>query len=184
MTQAVVGVFHSPASAQHAVDDLLKRGFPQQQISTITPESPQAAHIAVPGSGVEHIEDLAIGAVGGGLFGAMLGALIGPLVMSVPSIGTLLLDSGLAAMAGADVAMMIVGAAVGVILGGLLGAFTWAGISGAEAHAYEEIVQHGDTLVVVQANGAQRDQAFTIMHDDGAAEPAEIQESFHHAGLY
>lgn len=183
MTQAVVGVFHSPASAQHAVADLLKRGFPQQQISTIAPQSAESGHISVPGSGAEHIEDLAIGALGGAVFGAMLGALIGPLVMSVPSLGRLLLASGLAATAGADVAMMVVGAVVGVILGGVLGAITWSGISGAEAHAYEDLVQHGDTLVVVQANGAQRDRAFAIMHEDGAAEATELQGSFHQAGL-
>jgi hypothetical protein len=183
MTQAVVGVFHNPANARHAVEDLLKGGFSQQRISTISPESPQATHISMPGSRAEHIEDLAIGAFGGSMFGAILGALIGPLVMSAPSLGQLLLNSGLAATTGAEVAMMVVGAVFGLILGGILGANSWSGISNAEAHAYEELVQHGDTLVVVEADGAQRDQAFAIMHDDGAAEANELKASFHHAGL-
>lgn len=182
MTQTVVGIFHTPAEAERAVADLMASGFVREQISLIA-SGEHAEHIKLVGSGVEHVEDIAIGAVGGSLVGGMLGALVGMVVVAIPGIGPVLAAGPLAAALGSAGITMAVGAGAGVVGGGVLGALTWAGITHDEARVYEEFVRRGGSLVTVQASGDERERATTILHRDGAATPGEIEAEWRREGL-
>ncbi|HMQ31779.1 MAG TPA: hypothetical protein PKD53_13715 [Chloroflexaceae bacterium] len=183
MTQTVRGIFYTPADAERAIADLIGRGFPRERISLIGPGSPEAGHVKIVGSDVEHVEDLAIGAVGGGLLGGALGALVGMIVVAIPGIGPVLLAGPLAAALGGAGATMVVGAGAGAVGGGVLGALAWAGISQNDAHVYEEFIRRGGTLVMVQAAGAERELASEILHRDGAAGAAELEAEWRREGL-
>jgi hypothetical protein len=183
MTQAVVGVFNTSADAEHAVSDLLEKGFPREKISLISSSTSHVEHIKVAGSGVEHSEDIAIGAVGGGLVGGMLGALVGMIVIAIPGLGPVLVAGPLAAAIGASGITMALGAGAGAVGGGVLGALTWAGITKDEAHVYEDFVKEGKVLVMVQTSNDKREQAVEILHRDGAADAAELEDEWRHEGL-
>ncbi|NTV63412.1 MAG: DUF1269 domain-containing protein [Oscillochloris sp.] len=183
MTQAVVGVFQTSADAEHAVADLLEKGFQREKISLIAPNSPHAEHIHVAGSNVEHGEDMAIGAVGGGLVGGMLGALVGMIVIAIPGLGPVLVAGPIAAAIGGAGVTMALGAGAGAVGGGVLGALTWAGITKDEAHVYEDFLKEGKTLVMVQTSNEKRAQAVEVLHRDGAADAVELEEDWRHEGL-
>ncbi len=183
MTQTMVGIFHTPADAEQAIADLVASGFSREKISVIAPHTSQAEHVTVAGSGVEHGEDMAIGALGGGLLGGALGALVGMIVVGIPGLGALLVAGPLAAMIGGAGATMAIGAGAGAVGGGVLGALTWAGVTKEEAHVYEEFIRRGGTLVMVQASNAERDRAAEILHHDGAADASELEAEWRHEGL-
>ena len=182
MSQTVVGIFYTPAEAERAVSDLMNGGFPREKISLITPSS-HVEHVKIEGSDTEHVEDLAIGAVSGGLLGGMLGALVGMIVVGFPGIGALLVAGPLAAAISGAGVTMAVGAGAGAVGGGILGALTWAGITGNEAHVYEEFIRQGRILVMVQASGAEREKAAEILHRDGAADAVDQADEWRHEGL-
>lgn len=182
MTQTVRGIFYTPAAAERAVADLIAGGFARDRISLISPGSAEAEHLKLPGSDAEHVEELAVGAVGGGLLGGALGALVGMIVVAIPGIGPVLLAGPLAAAISGAGVTMAVGAGAGAVGGGVLGALAWAGLTGDEAHVYEEFLRRGGTLVMVQASNAERALATEILHRDGAAEPADIDAEWRREG--
>ncbi len=175
MTHAVVGVFQSDADAEHALADLLEKGFPREKISLISPKSEHSEHIKIDGAEVEHGEDIAIGAVGGSLVGGMLGALVGMLIVGIPGIGPVLVAGPIAAA--------IAGAGAGAVGGGVLGGLTWAGITHDEAHVYENLLHEGKTILMVQTSADKRDEAVAILHRDGAADAVDLEDEWHHEKL-
>lgn len=179
MTQTVRGIFHTPEEAEHAIADLIDRGIPKEKISMIGPGSTEAAHVKVVGSRVEHVEDMAIGAIGGGLLGGALGAVV---AMAIPGLGLVLVAGPLAGLLGAAGASMVVGAGAGAVGGGILGALAWAGITDDEAHVYEEFIRQGGTLVMVQATGHECEIAADVLHRDGAADAIEIEAEWRREG--
>lgn len=183
MTHIVRGIFSTPADAEHAIADLIAKGIPREKISLISPGSAAAEHVKLEGSNVEHAEDMAIGAVGGGLLGGALGALVGMIVVAIPGIGPVLLAGQLAAALGGAGATMALGAGAGALGGGLLGAFEWAGVSSHDAQVYEEFLRRGATLVLVKASGAEREVATEILHRDGALDAAALADEWRHEGL-
>jgi hypothetical protein len=175
MTRAVVGLFYTPADAQRAIADMIEGGFRREKISLISPGSPQATHVTVAGSDVEHIEDMAVGAVGGGLLAAALGVLIGNVLLGIPGLGPLLEASPLGATLGAVGMTMVLGAGAGAVVGGILGALTWANLTADEAHLYEAFLQRGGTLVMVQAARTEEERAAEILHRDGAVDADDLE---------
>lgn len=183
MTQIVRGIFYTPADAERAIADLIDRGFPKEKISLIGPGSAEATHVKVVGSEVEHVEDMAIGAVGGGLLGGALGALVGMIVVAIPGLGPVLMAGPLAAaFGGAAGATMAIGAGAGAVGGGVLGALAWGGVSEQDTHVYEELIRRGATLVMVQAAGPERELATEILHRDGAADAADLADEWRREG--
>ncbi len=183
MTQTVVGIFDNPADTERAVADLIAAGFAREKISLIGPHS-QDKHVAIAGSNVEHAEDLAIGALGGGVLGGVLGALVGMVVIALPGIGPVLAAGPLAAVLGSAGMTMALGAGAGAVGGGVLGALTWAGITHDEAVVYEELIKRGSTLVMVQASREERERASAILHRDGAADAHTLEEEWRKQGKY
>ena len=80
-------------------------------------------------------------------------------------------------------ATMVLGAGAGAVGGGILGALTWAGITHEEALVYEDLIRRGGTLVMVRADGDERERATAILHRDGAADATTLEEEWRHKGL-
>jgi hypothetical protein len=183
MTRAVVGLFNAPADAQRAIADMIEGGFRREKISLISPDSAQATHVKVEGREVEHIEDMAIGAVGGGLLAGIIGVLVGNILLGIPGLGPLLEAGPLGATLGATGVTMVLGAAAGALLGGILGALTWASITTDEARFYEAFVQRGGALVMVQAARTEEERAAEILHRDGALDAGDVEAEWRREGL-
>ncbi|WP_082692903.1 general stress protein [Bacillus sp. FJAT-29814] len=134
----VVGVYDTEQEAIAAIDQLLKRGYSQNEISVI---GKRVDHVTEEtGAAVE--ESAATGAIAGGAIGGVTGLLAGAGALAIPGIGPLI--------AAGPIATSIVGLVTGAGLGGLTGALVGMGIPDEEAEYYENSIKEGKILVLVE----------------------------------
>ena len=141
----VVGVFHDREQARHAVSQLRRAGFRDDQIGVIARDASDRTEVAGDATG-NHAEE---GAIAGVAAGAGVGALWGLGIAAglLPGIGPVIAGGTLAAI----MASAATGAAAAGIAGGLIG----AGIPEEEAQGYEREFHAGRTLVTVKAGGRE-----------------------------
>lgn len=157
--RVVVGVFANRSEAEQAMHDLHAANFynlgfivrDQDHITQMLPEGEVSMHEH---SGEEH--PARSGAVRGGVVGGVVGAAV---ALLIPGIGP--------AISGGILTTTLGAAAIGAAAGGLIGAFTHIGVSEEDAHYYEQEVQSGRTIVIVQADDDPI-EAFNIMERNRA----------------
>jgi hypothetical protein len=134
-----IAAFDSLAMAERAVEELGRAGFTWNQIGFITRYN---EGVLTDADGTESRAETgaAAGAVTGGVLGAVVG---GVAALSLPGIGPILAAGLLAGVLG--------GSAAGAWGGGLLGALIGLALPEEEARYYEEELQAGRTLVLVEA---------------------------------
>jgi uncharacterized membrane protein len=155
-----VGVFPDRREAEHALDELRREGFDDNQIGMVVRDSAHPGGIVRADEG-DSESRAAAGAASGAALGGILGALATGLI---PGIGLVLAGGLLAGILG--------GAAVGAMAGGLIGALTEMGVPEDEARYYDEEFRGGATLVTVSA-GARYDEALEILRDHGGYDVQE-----------
>ena len=155
-----VGVFPHRRDAEAALRDLRDSGFSMNQISLVgkhTGGEPQVGNVADRTMTDE-------GAKGGAATGAALGGLGGLLVglgaLAIPGIGPVLAGGALATA----LATTAAGGAIGAAAGGLTGALVGLGIPDDRAHYYNDRVNRGDYLVMVDGTEDEIRRADTIMN--------------------
>jgi hypothetical protein len=134
-----LGSFESRAQAEQAVTELLRAGFTGSQIGFLTRDNERIVTDATPKE-VQAETGAATGAVTGGAIGAVLGGVV---ALTIPAIGPVLAAGVLAGVLG--------GTAAGAWGGGLLGALIGFALPEEAARYYEEDLNQGRTLVLVQA---------------------------------
>ncbi|HET6576635.1 MAG TPA: hypothetical protein VFG68_23760 [Fimbriiglobus sp.] len=158
-TMTVVGTFTDRSDAVAAVKELRDAGFAESQIGLITKHEPTAERTGWQDdpTHTRWEEGVGIGAAAGALTGAGLGLAV--LVGVVPPLGPVIAGGALLAL----LASAGGGAAVGTIVGGLVG----LGIPEDEAVMYEGDVNAGRTLVAVSA-GPRYAEAVDVLHRHNA----------------
>ncbi|MBD2099462.1 YsnF/AvaK domain-containing protein [Leptolyngbya sp. FACHB-261] len=170
-----VGIFPSYNQAERAVHDLRAAGFAMDDISIVARDSAQGQQIA--GAEVTDIRDVGgkgkkgnkadkgatTGATTGGVLGGLTGLLVGIGALAIPGIGPVMTAGAL----GTALATTAAGAGIGAVAGGLVGALVGLGIPEKEARAYQDRVERGDYLVMVEGNRAEVEQAATILRNAG-----------------
>jgi hypothetical protein len=136
-----IGAFDSRAQAEQAVNELLCADFRPEQIGFITRDN---EGVLTDANEMEARAEggAAAGAVTGGVGGGVLGAAA---ALSIPGVGPILAAGLLAGVLG--------GTAAGAWGGGLIGALVGLALPEEEARYYEEELQAGRALVMVQAGG-------------------------------
>jgi hypothetical protein len=150
----VVGVFESRSPAEHAMLELCRVGFDDDEIGMLARDT--EGKLVRPGvrrteSATE--EGAAVGAVVGAAGGAALGAAV--LTGLIPAIGPVLAVGTLGAL--------LVNAAGGAVVGLVAGALIGWGIPEEEAEYYETEVKAGRYLVTVDASGERAGEARAIL---------------------
>jgi len=153
----VVGIFDRREDAEHAIDELHRIGFREDQIGFAWRDGDardvDATHVDTGSHAGE-------GAVGGMLAGAGIGGLVAAAAsMLIPGFGPIL--------AGGILATVLGGAAVGAAAGGILGALVGMGVPEEEAHYYETEFNDGRILVTVKAD-SRFDEARDVLYRNGA----------------
>ena len=156
----VVGVFPDRDSAERAIRELERAGFPEDDIGLAAHGEGGTATGAGP-AGLDTTDEgrrgLAAGAAIGGTAGGIMGALAAGLI---PGIGPIIGAGILAAT--------VAGAATGAAVGGLwLGPLVDLGVPEDEARGYEQHFRAGRSLVVVRA-GSRLAEATDILERSGA----------------
>lgn len=152
---AVVGVFYTRSEAETAINDLRDAGFSDDSIGMIARDA--EGHMI----NERDQETLAgEGAAAGAVVGAGAGALVGLGVLAgtIPVIGPVLAIGTLGTV--------LLSAAGGAAILGLVGALIGVGIPEDDARYYESEVHGGRFLVTVEAGGRTA-EAWSILHRSG-----------------
>jgi hypothetical protein len=133
--QCVVAVYSDPARADVAVHDLASVGIGGDQVSVIRrqfdPDPKTASEMQL---GDDSLKDAAVGSAIGGVAGAA-----GAATLISAGIGMVLMTGPLAVLTGA-------------IVGALLGAMRGWGVHDKALAKYEQLVENGNSLVVVSGS--------------------------------
>jgi heat induced stress protein YflT len=154
----VVGLFHSQADAERAIERLKEAGFGENQIGVAMRDRDRQQELAE-GTGTQVAEGATAGAIGGGVLGGVIGLLAGVGALAIPGVGPII--------AGGTLASTLAGAGVGAAAGGLLGALIGMGVPEEDARHFDEGFRAGGTLVTVNA-GTQADEARDCLYESGA----------------
>ncbi|UVK37614.1 hypothetical protein LHFGNBLO_004677 [Mesorhizobium sp. AR10] len=142
--KTIAGLYDTYGDAELAVRRLEDGGISPDDISIIAPDgSERSGSPAATGVGI----GAAVGGIGGFLAG--IGA------VTVPGLGPVVGAGWLVST--------LTGAAAGGVAGGVLEAFTDAGIDEADAHVYAEHVRGGGTMVMARVGEAQEAAATAIL---------------------
>jgi hypothetical protein len=165
-----VGVFSNRRDAEEALHELKNSGFPMDRVSVIARNADGRDDIA--GTqvsdrvGDKSDEGAKVGAATGGALGGLTGLLVGLGTLAIPGIGPIML-AGATATA---LATTLAGAGIGAVAGGLIGALIGLGIPEERARVYNERVQRGGYLVIVDGTDEEIARAETILHRRGIEE--------------
>jgi hypothetical protein len=145
----IVGVFEDRVDANHAVDELYRAGFHDDQIGVVMRHDEDLIYDTTDEGGTH----AGAGAVTGALTGLGLGALAGLGVVAgvIPVIGP--------AIAAGTLGVVLSNAAVGAGVVGLVGALVGAGIPEHEAKYYQGEFEAGRTIVTVTTDRRSSDAA-------------------------
>jgi hypothetical protein len=164
--QAVIGVYETLATAEQAVRQLDRGGFPIQQVSIIGHDSDRELKV----EGYVTVADEAKqGMRSGAVAAGVLGMLAGAVSVWIPGLGHLSIAGALAtALLGllGGIEGAVAGAAWGGVLGGLLG---WA-VSRQHLLKYEEHLRAGKYLVIAHGSAEEVEHACHVLHHSAAEE--------------
>jgi len=158
VSKLVTGIFTSRPSAELASQELVKAGFPPEDISLLLTETTRGREFALRKS-TKAPEGAATGATIGGVLGALAGGLAAVASITVP---------GLAIVAAGPVVAALTGLGAGAATGGLTGALLGLGIPEHEARFYNGEIERGGILVGVYVHGDRAKVAREILDSAGA----------------
>jgi uncharacterized protein (TIGR02271 family) len=160
MNKKIVGVFHNEHEASRAIEDLKSRGFLTEDISVIARDKRDVDAISDE-TGTKAPEGMASGAATGGLLGGVTGLLAGIGALAIPGIGPII--------AAGPIAATLAGAAVGAGTGGLVGGLIGLGIPEDEAESYDNYVDEGRILVMVDADSSRSNDVYEVFRNHNSA---------------
>jgi len=167
LQRTAVGVFEDRTKAQHAISELKRMGFTDQQIGVASQgeHKDELVHANHDEKGNHAGAGAAAGVAGGLGVGALWG--LGIIAGVLPAIGPVI--------AGGVLASIAASAAAGAAAGGLVGALVGLGIPNEEAEYYESEFRQGRTIVTVQT-GDRFDEVRSVMRRFGAYDMSNRHE--------
>ena len=162
-----VGVFSSRRDVEDALHELRDSNFPMDRVSVIAQNSDSTDDIA--GAevrervGNKSDDGATVGALSGGTLGGLTGLLVGLGALAIPGIGPIML-AGATATA---LATTLAGAGIGAVAGSLAGGLIGLGIPEERARAYNERVERGHYLVIIDGSDAEIARAQAILERRG-----------------
>lgn len=166
-TRRAVGTFANRVQAEQALTQLRNSGFEMQNVSIVSKrdeDGDKLAGVDVDDEvGNKSGEGASKGAATGGLLGGLTGLLVGIGALAIPGIGPVMT----AGAVGTAIASAAAGGAIGAVTGGLVGGLIGLGIPEERAKVYDNAVQQGGYLVLVDGSAEETAQAETILRTNG-----------------
>jgi hypothetical protein len=165
---AVFGIYKSSVQAESAVDQILRAGFSNNDISVLLPDTHSTKDFAHE-KNTKAPEGTTTGVTTGGVIGGTLGLLAGIGALAIPGLGPFIAAGPI--MAG------LAGLGVGGAVGGLIGALVGMGIPEYEAKRYEGRVKDGGVLLSVHCDtSAEITRAEALLKQTGAEDISSTGE--------
>jgi hypothetical protein len=167
-TYRAVGVFPHRRNAEAALTDLRDSRFNMDHVSIVgknlDPNDQIAgADVGTRATGNKADEGAKGGAATGGILGGLGGLLVGLGALAIPGVGPVIAGGALATA----LATTAAGGAIGAAAGGLTGALVGLGIPEERAKFYNDRVNHGDYLVMVDGSEDEIRRAEPILRRHG-----------------
>lgn len=163
-----VGVFKRREDLESALQALKGAGVEKERISLLARhmEDVKGADEITEGQGNEASEGAGIGATTGTVLGGVGGFLVGAGILAIPGVGPVLA----AGVGISEIAATLAGAGIGAATGGLVGALVGAGIPEERAKVYDQRIQAGDYLLMVDGTEADLRNVESILRDRNVEE--------------
>jgi len=162
-----VGLFPHRRDAEAAIRDLRDSGFNMSQISLVGKDVQGDSSLGGDLTGRTKTDEGAkTGAVTGGALGGLTGLLVGLGALAIPGVGPVIAGGALATA----LATAATGGAIGAAAGGLTGALAGLGIPDDRARVYNDRVNRGDYLVMVDGTNDEIHAAQAILNRHGIQE--------------
>lgn len=152
--RTVAALFSAPAQAQQAVHELKQAGFNGEDIGLALRDRDGQGSLRVE-TGAQAAADIGQDAASGGLLGGLIGLLVGSAALAIPGIGPVVAGGIFASILGSTA----VGAGLGVVGGGIIGALVHLGLTEHEAHYFASGFHEGGVLVTVHPQGRAQEAA-------------------------
>lgn len=169
---AVLGTLENRAQAEICIDALWKAGFRSDDISVVAADHRVAKELTAEKHTHEPAHPAADAEVGTALgieIGGGIGLLAGFGALAIPGVG--------AFIAAGPILATLMGAGIGGVGGGLIGALIGMGVSEYEATRYRERLRAGEILLAVHADNPEwRDRAREILTRGGAQDISFTEE--------
>jgi hypothetical protein len=187
--ESVVGIFHSVASAQQAVEGLLRAGVSKESIVFLSTESPENTAVRV--STEERLDSIpttdaeddgmgkAVGALMGGAVGASAGLAGGAAIASllIPGVGPIF-----AIGLGAAAALGLGGAAAGAKAGDVAEHEMENGIPKDDVQFYHAALRRGHSLVIANVDSEDHlEKARKIFKQNGSEDVDALRKELRKA---
>ncbi|BDI20286.1 hypothetical protein ANSO36C_60880 [Nostoc cf. commune SO-36] len=169
-SQRVVGVFTHRRDAEQALHELRDSGLAMEKVSVVV-QNVDRNHEIADDEIKEPTDDKAdegatVGGLSGGAVGGLTGLLVGLGTLAIPGVGPIML-AGAAATA---LVTTLVGASIGAATGTFAGALVGWGMSSEQAKTYNERVENGHYLIIVDCTSLEIDKVQAILQRWGIEE--------------
>ncbi len=142
----VAGTFTDRASAEHAYNSMLSRGYDEKDINLIMSDETRKMYFSEQNA-ID--SDLGNKALEGAGVGGAIGITAGAILAAVAAIGTSIAIPGLGLVIAGPIALALAGAGAGAVTGGIIGTLIGWGISEEHAKLYESDLKSGGIILGV-----------------------------------
>ncbi|MDF5711055.1 MAG: hypothetical protein PUP90_26135 [Nostoc sp. S4] len=153
--QRAVGVFTHQRDAERALHELRDSGLAMDKVSVVVQNTDRNHEMAdneiKERTGDKADEGATVGGLSGGAVGGLTGLLVGLGTLAIPGVGPIMM-AGAAATA---LVTTLVGASIGAATGTFAGALVGWGISEEQAIAYNQRVEYGHYLIIVDCTSSE-----------------------------
>jgi uncharacterized protein (TIGR02284 family) len=157
----VVRLFDLEADVETAVQALQGEGISTDILETQTLNEVMNVY---EGKGGKLTETVASGAVGGAIWSSILGTIAGLVVVLIPGMQPFGSMGAQGTWAILTLSIIVAGAVFGAFFGFLIG----VGVLGEDTYLYEQSMEHGQKLVLLQTDHSRAAEASKIMHQVNA----------------
>lgn len=160
--RTVAALFADSAQARLAIHDLKQAGFRGEDIGLALRDRDAQGALRVE-TGTQAAADIGQDAASGGLLGGLIGLLVGSAALAIPGVGPVVAGGIFASVLGSTA----VGAGLGVVGGGIIGALVHLGLTEHEANYFASGFHEGGVLVTVHPGGRASEAAVILTQHGG-----------------
>ncbi|HMD01429.1 MAG TPA: hypothetical protein VKG44_00560 [Candidatus Baltobacteraceae bacterium] len=158
MAKLITGLFHDRFSAERAVDELERIGYPRSEISVLMDDAART-RVFASDTNTQMAANVGLGATFGGALGAI--------IAGVTATGAIVASGGIAIpFVAGPLAAMLAGAGAGGLAGGIVGALASVGIPEDRVEIYREGLAAGGIMVAVTARDGDEVRVGLILQNE------------------
>ena len=166
---AAFGLYHSRLQAELGVEQMLRAGFSNDDVSVLMQDSQSTKEFAHE-KNTKAPEGTTTGVTAGGVVGGTLGLLAGIGALAIPGVGPFI--------AAGPIMATLAGLGAGAAVGGLIGALVGLGIPEYEAKRYAGRIKEGGVLLSVHCDTSEEiAEAKELLKQTGAQNISSTSEA-------